>query len=136
MDHIRAARELMNLVNDILDYTEEEFESEMSRITNGATGTEYKGLINENDQLKAQIERLRGAIYDARIDWAVTPNGKLLSVLHETPAQSLAEIESSAITYALCMVYHEEDDHRGYYSYEGLRLHAKHIRQQALENKS
>lgn len=49
------------------------------------------------DELKAQVERLRETTYAARIDWGVTPNAKLLSALHETPAQSMAEIRAEAI---------------------------------------
>lgn len=56
-----------------------------------------QAVAAERDQLKAQVERLQEATYAARIDWGVTPNGKLLSVLHETPTQSLAEHDAALL---------------------------------------
>ncbi len=148
MDHIRAMRELTKLVNQVLDYTAEDFEAEMSRIIYGATGTTFTSLKDENDQLKVHIEKARRLYVRLTNNVEFADNGAGCYVAdgdlmadfdawdENTPAMSLADVEASAITYALCMVYHEEDDHRGYYSYEGLKLHADHIRQQALENKS
>lgn len=93
----------------------------------------HESSEQECKQLKAQINRFKTGvevISESGIDEL------LYEIDDETPAQSLAEVEASAIEYALRMVYHEEDDHRGYYSYEGLKLHADHIRQQALKSKS
>lgn len=90
-------------------------------------------------ELEAEIEQLRNqvkipsnsgeavAMALTGMNWLESNDKSRLTEFHNKYA---AEIKAQAIEDALLMVYHEEDDHRGYYSYQGLSAYANQLRQQ------
>jgi len=90
-------------------------------------------LQEDKAQLTAQVKNCmkevshqRGVIHELRAQ--ILENELKVNRL-KTPTQSLNTIKAEAIEEAMRLVYHEEDDHRGYYNSEALLNYAKQLRE-------
>ena len=119
--------------NTCHDCMTERFRTDARRIKE--LTVQVAGLQNELETLRDLLSRSEidclGSASEGQIVWPIRDEVivNISKRLDETPTQSLNTNKAEAIEEAMRLVYHEEDDHRGYYNSEALLNYAKQLRE-------